>query len=100
MAYQQQTTPSPGGEVVNAVKLVADQVLLPGVSLMMQGNVVGGLIHGVVGIAGRTLLGPMGWVLTGLNSYSKSTSGKNLWELGADSGPQPVPQEPPPQKKP
>lgn len=40
MAYQQQTIPSPGGQVINAVKFVADQALMPGSSLLVEGKVV------------------------------------------------------------
>ena len=99
MAYQQQTTPSPGGQVVNAVKFVADQVLMPGTSLLVEGKVGAGLIHGVAGIVGRALLGPVGWMMIGLNSYSKAASDKYLWEhLTSPTSEPEVLQEPPPQR--
>jgi hypothetical protein len=100
MAYEQQTTPPPGGQVVNAVKFVADQVFMPGTSLLVEGKVGAGLMHGVAGIAGRVLMGPVGWMMVGLNSYSKAASGKHLWEhfTSPTSEPEVILQEPPPQR--
>ena len=102
MAYQQQTTPSPGTQVVNAVKFVADQALMPGTSLLVEGKVGAGLMHSVAGIAGRVLMGPVGWILVGLNSYSKAASGKHLWEhlTSPTSEPEVILQEPPPPQRP
>lgn len=78
------TTPS-ADTVGNAVKLVGEAVV-PGASLLMDGNVVGGAAHLLVGVAARVALGPLGLLLVAANSYSQSTTGKHLWNHMADVG--------------
>jgi hypothetical protein len=73
-------TPSSAEQVVNGAKFVADLALLPGASQIVEGKVVSGLTYGLAGLAARAFLGPLGWVATGLDSYSLSASGKHLWE--------------------
>ena len=61
----------------NAVKL-AGEAILPGASLLMQGKVAHGGAHVLAGFLAKALLGPIGVVLVIANSYSHSTTGKNL----------------------
>lgn len=63
----------------NGVKLVGEAVV-PGASLMLDGKVVNGAAHAVVGLAARLAIGPAGLVLVAADSYSKSVSDKYLWE--------------------
>jgi hypothetical protein len=73
--------PSSSGQVLNAVKFVADTAILPGSSQLIEGSVGAGLVYGAAGLAARTVFGPWLWLGIGLDSYSKSASGKHLWEL-------------------
>jgi hypothetical protein len=83
----------------NAVKLVGE-ALLPGASLLMDGKILQGGAHFLVGAAARALLGPVGWVLVAVNSYSTSTTGKGLLNQFSRGG-QPQPQsQPQPQAQP
>ena len=61
----------------NAVKLIGES-LVPGASLLMDGEILSGGAHLVVGLAAKALLGPIGLGLVVANSYAKSTTGKNL----------------------
>ena len=61
----------------NAIKLVGE-AFLPGASLLLDGNIVAGGAHVLLGAAAKVLLGPIGLALVIANSYSKSTTGKNL----------------------
>lgn len=87
MASEKETL-SPAGEILNAVKLVGDLVVLPGVSLLMQGKVPEGGAHAILGfLAARmlgTVAGPVCWILLAANSYAKSTSGSYLHEQVLD----------------
>ncbi|MGH8572918.1 MAG: DUF6072 family protein, partial [Gammaproteobacteria bacterium] len=68
------------------VKFLANTGVMPGTSQLVEGQVGSGVVYGLVGFLGRTLLGPMGFIAVGLDSYSKSAAGKHLWELfGSDS---------------
>src|SRR2546429_4087410 len=73
---------SPAAEIVNAVKLVGDVVVLPGSSLLVQGRVLPGSAHAILGLlASRflgTVAGPLGWILLAANSYAKASSGLYL----------------------
>jgi hypothetical protein len=92
--------PSAGGQVVNALKLVADVAILPGSGQLVEGNVGEGVVYGAAGLAAKMispLLGPLfwlPWVAVGLDSFSKSTSGKHLWQLSQPAAP-PSPYVPP-----
>jgi len=70
--------PSQSDVLHNGVKLVGEAVLTPGASLILDGRLVEGALHAVVGLAAKALLGPIGLFLTAANSYSMSTTGKNL----------------------
>lgn len=61
----------------NAVKLVGE-AFVPGASLLMDGNILAGGAHALVGTWARVALGPVGLALVAANSYAKSTTGKNL----------------------
>lgn len=73
--------PGSGEQVLNAAKFLADTMVLPGSSQLIEGNVGTGVIYGVVGVAAKSFFGPWLWLGVGLDSYSKSASGKHLWEL-------------------
>jgi hypothetical protein len=83
--------PAPGSQAVNAVKLVANVAVLPGVGQLVEGKLVEGAMYGVGGLATKALLapvlgGPLGllaWVALGLDSYARSTTGAHLWEQKA-----------------
>lgn len=67
----------------NGVKLVGEAII-PGASLMLDGKVVNGAAHAVVGLAARLAIGPAGLVLAAADSYSKSVSDKYLWDHARD----------------
>ena len=76
------TTANPGEPLVNGAKLVGE-ILLPGVSLAVDGDVRRGAAHAAVAIAAGFLGGliaPVVVVAAGLNSYSTSVTGKSLVE--------------------
>jgi hypothetical protein len=78
--------------VENGVKLVGE-TLLPGTSLMLDGDIKGGLGHAVVGILARMALGPIGLVAVAADSYAKSVTGKGLLghlSFSKSSSPAPV----------
>jgi hypothetical protein len=82
MADSAATTPVSGGQqLVNGTKFVGDVALMPGLSQMVEGRVGTGLVYGITGILARSAFGPLGWLMTGLDSYSVSSTGKHLWEL-------------------
>lgn len=86
MAYEATTEPKAADQVVNGVKLIADVAVLPGLGQLAEGKIAEGAIYGVGGLAATALLGPLGWIAWvgfGLDSYSKSASGRHLWELRA-----------------
>jgi hypothetical protein len=61
----------------NAVKLVGE-AFVPGASLLMDGKILNGGAHLVVGVLAKMALGPIGLALVVANSFSQSTTGKNL----------------------
>ena len=87
---------SPGRQAVNALKLVADVGILPGTSRMVDGEVGEGVMYALVGVAAKLafpLLGPLGYIAAvgvGLDSFSRSVSGRHLWESKKQDGSQPV----------
>ena len=74
-----QTETSGLNAITNGAKLFGE-TLLPGTSLLMDGQFVDGIAHSVVGLAARVALGPLGLVLVCADSFSKSTTDKNLWD--------------------
>ena len=86
------TSPSPSMQAVNAVKLVADVGVLPGIGQLAEGKVAEGALYGLGGVAAKLIVGPVlgplgwvAWVALGLDSYSRSSSGRHLWELKSAS---------------
>lgn len=65
--------------VENGVKLVGE-TLLPGTSLMIDGDIKGGLGHAALGILATAAFGPLAWVAIAADSYARSVTGKTLLE--------------------
>lgn len=63
--------------VGNAVKL-AGEAFVPGASLLLDGKILSGAAHAIVGAWAGAALGPIGLALVIANSYASSTTGKNL----------------------
>ena len=63
--------------VENGVKLVGERIL-PGTSLMMDGDIKGGLAHAALGLAARAAFGPVAWFAVAADSYSRSVTGRGL----------------------
>lgn len=63
----------------NGVKLIGE-TMLPGASLLLDGNLVNGAAHAAVGVAAATFVAPWAVLLVVADSFSKSVSGKNLWD--------------------
>ena len=77
--------PAPGsGTLTNAAKLVGELAFVPGTSLAMDGDIKGGAMHAGAAVACGFVFGPvigaLTWIATGLNSYSRSVSGQNVYE--------------------
>lgn len=70
------TVPNPNTGA-NAVKLIGE-AFVPGTSQFIDGNVVSGAVHALVGFWARAALGPVGAILVAANSYAKSVTGRNL----------------------
>jgi hypothetical protein len=83
--------PTAGEQVANGLKLVANVAVLPGTSQLVEGKVKEGVLYGAAGVAAKMLsplLGPLWWVPwvgVGLDSYSKSASGRHIWEFATKS---------------
>jgi hypothetical protein len=86
--------------VENGVKLVGE-TLLPGTSLMIDGNIKDGLAHAALGLLARAALGPVAWFAIAADSYSRSVTGKGLIDnlssgsLATPATPEPVIDEEP-----
>jgi hypothetical protein len=99
MIMESSQSPPQTKAVQNAVKL-AGEAILPGASLLMEGQVAKGGAHVLAGFLATMLLGPIGLVAVIANSYSQSTTGKNVLkhfskpETAAAPAP-PAPQAPP-----
>lgn len=61
----------------NGLKLLGESTI-PGASLLLDGNILAGAAHAVVGTWARVAFGPIGLALVAANSYASSTTGKNL----------------------
>ena len=74
---------TPAETLTNGAKLIGD-VILPGVSLAVEGDLKMGSAHAAAAlIAGATLgpmLAPLVWAAAGLNSFSRSVTGRNFHE--------------------
>ena len=76
---------SAADQLVNGVKFVGNVAVLPGIGQIIEGSVGKGVLYGVTGFVAHAIVGPWGWIATGLDSYSVSSSGKHLWELFGSS---------------
>jgi len=82
--------------VENGVKLVGERIL-PGSSLMMDGDIKGGLAHAAIGLLARAAFGPVAWFAVAADSYSRSVTGKGLiGHLTSASSATPAPAAPEP----
>ena len=61
----------------NAVKLIGE-AFLPGASLLMDGKILAGGAHFILGTLARIALGPVGVAVVIANSYATSTTGMSL----------------------
>jgi hypothetical protein len=64
--------------ITHGVKLTGDVLVAPGTSLLLESKIIEGGLHVIVGLAARTLLGSVGWLVVAANSYAKATTGKGL----------------------
>jgi hypothetical protein len=71
---------APGRILINGVKAVADLGVLPGASLLAEGDVKSGTLHAVTGLLAGAILGPIGWFAVGADSFSLSVSGKHIYQ--------------------
>jgi hypothetical protein len=89
----------------NGIKLLGETFVTPGSSLILEGRVGAGLLHGALGIAAMSFMGPLGplaRILIAANSYSRSIADQNIWELRQTPSeePTPGPSRPTPAPKP
>lgn len=73
-----QTETHNGSPVLNGVKAAGEVMVVPGASLVLDGNIKDGATHIVGAFVARALLGPIAWGYIAADSFSKSVSGKNL----------------------
>ena len=78
---------SAADQLVNGVKFIGDVAVLPGIGQIIEGSLGKGVAYGLTGFAANAVVGPLGWIAAGLDSYSVSSSGKHLWELFGSSRP-------------
>lgn len=64
--------------VGNTVKALGETLIMPGSSQFLDGNMKSGVLHALGGVIARSMLGPIGWLAVGLNSYSSSVTGQPL----------------------
>lgn len=76
---------TPGTLLVNGVKVLGEVAVVPGASLIVDGDVKSGMIHAAGALLGIAVLGPvlgpLAWLTVGADSYSRSVSGKSLVDL-------------------
>ncbi len=66
--------------LTNGVKVLTESLILPGSSLIMDGDIKNGTLHALAGLVSRALLGPLGWFAFAANSYSNSVTGKHVYQ--------------------
>lgn len=67
-----------GKVLANGIRLVGDTLIAPGSSHILEGKVGSGLGRFAIAAAARAVLGPIGWLVVGLDSYAKTTTGRGL----------------------
>jgi hypothetical protein len=67
-----------GKVIANGIRLAGDTLIAPGSSQILDGKVGSGLGRFAIGAAARAVLGPIGWLVVGLDSYAKTTTGRGL----------------------
>jgi hypothetical protein len=77
---EMQSVTHSGTPILNGVKVAGEAMVIPGASLLLDGNVKGGATHIAGAYVARALLGPIGWAYLAADSFSVSVSGKNLHE--------------------
>ena len=89
---QAASTATPQNPINNAVSLVSE-ILVPGGSHLVKGDIVGGIVHAAAGVVATAIWGLPGRVVVKASSYSKATTGKRLYEhvLGALQKDEPAP---------
>lgn len=70
----------PSKVLINGAKAIADIGILPGASLLAAGDIRSGTLHVLAGVVAKALLGPIGWLAVGADSFSLSTSGKHIYQ--------------------
>ncbi|ETW92115.1 DUF6072 family protein [Candidatus Entotheonella palauensis] len=65
-----------GGVIENGVKMVGE-IVLPGASLFLDGDIKAGTGHAAIGLAAWALLGPARFLVSA-NSFSKSVTDEHL----------------------
>jgi len=72
---------SPAEVFANGARLAGD-IILPGVSQAVSGDIKSGATHAAIALGATALLGgvfaPLVWTAVGLDSYSRSVTGKGL----------------------
>ena len=78
-----QTTTTPAELLANGARLVGD-AFLPGISQVAGGDIRNGALHAAVAVGASALtgglIGPIVWGASALNSYSRSVTGRNVYE--------------------
>jgi hypothetical protein len=73
---------TPGTLLVNGAKVIGEVAVVPGASLIVDGQVKSGIFHAASGLVGLAVLGPvlgpLAWLAIGADSYSRSVSGKKV----------------------
>jgi len=76
------------GEPLRTGLAFASEVVLPGGSNLLAGNYKQGLIHAGLGLLAGSIFGLPGALVVAANSFTRSTTGHNLYEalpsLGGD----------------
>jgi Family of unknown function (DUF6072) len=67
--------------------MLASEYLLPGGSNLIEGELVQGGIHAVLGLVAKAVFGLPGLIAVSANSFTKATTGRHLYEyLGLGIG--------------
>lgn len=66
--------------VTNGIRLAGDTLVVPGASLILDGQIGPGIARVAAGVAARVVFGPIGWLAVAADSYAKTTTGTGLAE--------------------